>query len=79
MNNQPSHGEILDAVNALRADITPLVQQQAEIGELVEILRALRVGGKGINWIAKIVTGLLAIGGMFLAVKAMWDGFWNGG
>jgi len=75
MNNQPSHGEILDAVNALDAKITPLVEKQAEIGELVEILRALHVGGKGVSWLAKLVTGLLALGGVFLWLKALWDGF----
>jgi cytochrome b subunit of formate dehydrogenase len=79
MNNEaPSHGDLLDAIGGLRKDIRPLVEMQAELNEVLEIMRAFKAGGKGVKWIASIATALLAIGGLILAVKALWQGFWGG-
>lgn len=78
MDNQPTHGELLEAINALRADIHPIMEMKADIGEVVEIMRAFKLGGKGIKWLASIVTALLTIGGMLLAIRAMAQSFWSG-
>jgi hypothetical protein len=73
----PSHADLLEAIAALRADIAPLLEVTPEIKEMVEVMQAVKVGGKGVKWIASIATALLTIGGLMLAVRAMWQSYWG--
>lgn len=90
MNNQPAHGEILEAVNELRAelarlrgDVAPLVERGADLKEVVEVVRALHVGTKGMNWMAKLVASIVFLGGLIIGAKHLWNSamnfFTNGG
>lgn len=76
--NEPSHGELLDAIEALRRDIAPVVDMKDDIAELVQISKAIQVGGKGIKWVASIVTALLTVGALIMGIRAGWTIFWNG-
>lgn len=75
----PDHADILRSIEALRADIKPLVEMQPKLKNVVEIFEAIEVGGKGVRWIAGLATALLTIGGMMLAVRALWQSWWGGG
>ena len=77
--NEPTHGELLDAIDAMRRDLAPLIDMQDDIADLVQISKAVQVGGKGIKWIASIVTALLTVGALIMGMRAMWQTFWNGG
>jgi hypothetical protein len=78
MNETPSHGDLLVAIEALRKDVAPLVEMQPQLKQMAEVMNALEVGGKGVKWIASIATALLTIGGMMLAIRAMWQSWWGG-
>lgn len=67
-----SHADLLAEVQALRTDLGPLAEPEfrADLKELVDVLRAARMGGKGLNWLANIVKALLVIGGLWIAFKA---------
>lgn len=77
--DQPTHGEILEEIRSFRAEIAPVIEMQADLSELVEITRALKLGGKGIKGLATVATALLTIGGMLLAIRGLWQSFWQGG
>ncbi len=76
-NDATSHDDLLDAIGGLRKDIAPLIAMQPELKEVLEVVQAFKVGGKGVKWVASIATALLALGGLILAVKALWQGFWG--
>lgn len=76
--NEPTHGELLDEIRAMRAEFEWLIDMKEDITEGVEVVRAIRVGGKGVKWIASIATALLTLGGLMLAIRAMWQTFWSG-
>jgi hypothetical protein len=67
-----SHADLMDELRALRADMGPLTDPafQSDLREVVEIVRAARVGGKGLTWLANMIKALLVIGGLWLAFKA---------
>ena len=74
-----SHAELLEAIESLRGDISPLVTIKDDLDEVVEIMRAFRIGGKGVKWVASIATALITVGGLMLGLRAIWQSFWNGG
>lgn len=78
MTDAPSHADLLTEIRALREDVTPLVEMQSDLKDVVEVLQALKMGGRGVKWMASIATALLTIGGMMLAVRAMWQSFMGG-
>lgn len=75
----PSHADLLEAIGDLRKEIKPLVEMRDDLKDMVEVMQALKVGGKGVKWIASIATALLTIGGMMLAIRALWQSWWGGG
>lgn len=76
--NEPTHGQLLDAIDGLRRDLEPFVEMKADLADTVEIIRALKVGGKGVKWMASVATALLTLGGLLLAARALWQSFWSG-
>lgn len=76
--NEPTHGELLDAIEAMRRDFRPLLDMQGDIADLIQISKAVQVSGKGIKWIASIVTALLTVGALIMGMRAMWQTFWSG-
>jgi hypothetical protein len=67
-----SHADLMAEVKALRKELGPLVDSEfrADLKELVDVLRAARIGGKGLNWLANIVKAGLVLGGLWIAFKA---------
>lgn len=74
---EATHADLLKAIEGLRSDMEPLLEMQPELKEMVGVLNALKVGGQGVKWISGIATSLLALGGLLLAVKAMWQSWWG--
>lgn len=74
----PSHGDLLAEIRSVREDLAPLIEMKPELKEAVDIIRALKVGGKGAKLITAVATSLLALGGAWIALRAMWEGFWGG-
>jgi len=79
MDLEPSHGAILEEIKAMRADIEPFVEMKPELVEMVDVLKALRVGARGVKGVGSIATALIAFGGVIIGMKALWNAFWQGG
>lgn len=78
MIDQASHDDIMQELKAFRDEIRPLTEMKPELDELVQSMRAMKLGGKGVKWIASIMTALLTIGGLLIGIKALAMGMWNG-
>lgn len=91
--NQPdvSHADLLAAVlkladehqqlrkehQQLRADLQPVIDMKPEVDEVLEVSRAFKVGGKGVKWFGSIATALIALGGLILGIRAIWQSLWQ--
>lgn len=78
MDIEPTHAKILDEIKAMRADIEPFVEMKPDLVEMVDVLKALRVGAKGVKGIGSLATALIALGGLIIGIRALWAAFWQG-
>lgn len=65
MTDQVSHGEILSRIETLTEQVKEMRGEIAETREIIQAWQAVKTGGVFITWIAKVVTGIVALVAVF--------------